>query len=246
MPTPQIQNDPIINFPNLYKDGMLISFLTTTTLGISAGACRDSNNVIDITLGQPNVENEPQAASLILNSAINGANGLDEGDLAADSMYAIYVIADSRYYLPTACIATLESNAAPLIPLGYDSYRLIGYWSTAAGSAVFNFGFYSGRGNEIKFYYDAQQTFLTAGNSTSPQTVSLENIVPKIADVNVGIQAVYTATTAGHVNNWYNGSGSGTNYVLILAQVAAVPISEQLELCTGPLVTGLPTVKYAV
>ena len=65
-----------------------------------------------------------------MNSAVNGANGLDYGTLAASTNYGVWLIGDSRGYNPVAAVLSLTSNAYPLMPLGYDSMRLIGFADT--------------------------------------------------------------------------------------------------------------------
>src|SRR5580692_3582295 len=93
------QLDPIINQPFLYVNGLLVSNDATTpntVLDIAAGQCRDSNNVIDMILGDfLNEGYGTDNSSTSLNAAVNGLNGLDTGSLAASTMYAVYIIADS-------------------------------------------------------------------------------------------------------------------------------------------------------
>lgn len=248
---PQTQNDPIINFPNSYKSGLVLSLVNTapltfeaTKLAISAGACRDSNNVMDIVIGSQNVEGSLIPAPLVIDLAADGANGLDTGTIAANTMYAIYMIADSRYYLPTAAIATLSSNALPSMPRGYDSYRLIGFWATSAASILLQ-GYYFGNGNDMTFFYSSQEPVVVGAVASA--VVNLARFVPSIDDVNVGIQVGFAGTTVSNINNWYNGyDNSGADYVLISTQVALVTIYEQIELMTGPLVGGVPTVRFVV
>src|SRR5258708_33714271 len=68
---------------------------------------------------------------LLINSAVNGVNGLDTGTIAASTQYAVYLIGDSRNYNNAAAVISLTSNYPdPLMPSGYDSYRLIGFMAT--------------------------------------------------------------------------------------------------------------------
>ena len=150
MTNPQVQNDSVIAVsPYLYKYGLVISNDATTPntkLDISAGQCRDSANMIDMGIGSSYVvpyQGLAVSTPLVLNAGVNGANGLDTGSLAASSMYAVYIIGDSRGYNATASILSLASNSSPLLPSGYDSYRVIGYWATDA-SSHFLLGYYTG------------------------------------------------------------------------------------------------------
>src|SRR5258708_11625744 len=142
MTTPQVQNDPIYSLPWLYISGLNISVASTKILAIAPGQARDSNDNIDMPVGFPNLQGNTLPAiqfqgyqpPLLVNCATTGANALDAGALAASTQYAIYLIGDSRGYLPVAGIATLTSNILPLVPLGYDSYRLIGFMETDGSS----------------------------------------------------------------------------------------------------------------
>ena len=129
-----IPNIPIVNLGTLYVHGLGISpgalngdNLTTATVTIAGGACRDNFDVSDMVL----------AASVSVNSALSGqVNGLDQGAVAIDTLYAVYLIADSRGYSPTGGL--LSTNfAAPLLPGGYDSFRRVGCVLTAHAAARF-------------------------------------------------------------------------------------------------------------
>jgi hypothetical protein len=242
----QDQSYPVINLPNLYKNGLVLSKVSNTSLHISVGQCRDSNNVIDLVIGSQNVEGQLVTAPLVLDMTINGANGLDKGSIAASTMYAIYLIGDSRYYQPTACIATVDTNSVPLMPIGYDSMRLIGYWPTNSSSHFWS-GTYLGSSNDIKFYYSSQVQALLGGNATGgPTAVPLLPFVPYANSVEVGLQAVYAGATVGNLGLLYNGVNDGSNYVIIYCQVTGVTTSEQVVLNTGPIVSGSPFIDYAV
>src|ERR1700678_2372891 len=115
----QVQNDPIYSLPHLYVSGMNISIASTTVLAIAPGQCRDISNNIDIAIGWPNLQGniipsvlyQNYMQPLFINSAVNGANGLDQGTIAASTQYGIWVIADSRGYKPVAGLLSLTSNA---------------------------------------------------------------------------------------------------------------------------------------
>src|ERR1700691_2793944 len=132
---PQIQNDPIYPYPFLYISGMNLSAaglagIPAQTVVIAPGQCRDSNDIIDIMVGNPTIHTNPQP--LYLNATVNGLNGLDQGVIQASTSYAMYVLADSRGYNSTGGLISLISTI-PLIPHGYDSIRLLGFCTTTAG-----------------------------------------------------------------------------------------------------------------
>lgn len=239
----QVQSKPIINFPNLYKFGMVLTRESDDLLNISAGACRDSTNTIDIVLGDQNVEGSIVEAPLVIDFNKEGINGIDTGTVLPSVVYAIYMIADSRYYLPTGCIATLSSNVMPMMPRGYDSYRLIGYWSTDV-SSILQRGYYFGESNDLTFYYSSQKS--VGSVTTGSGDFDLSKVVPTIDNVEVELQVTYTGSVATNVMNIYNGFNDGADYVVIFCQVASIPTSEQFQLMTGPLTTGKPTIHYTL
>ena len=246
MAAPKVQNDPIINLPFLYKYGLQLSLSNDLTLSISAGTCRDSNNVMDIVVGGQNVEGESEPASLTLNFAVNGVNGLDAGTITGSEMYAIYLIADSRYYLPTACIATLDSNDFPLVPMGYDSIRLIGYWPSEIVSAVLQTGYYSGISNDLTFYYDGVRPVLLNGVSTTPANFQLGSTIPLVDNVPVTLACIYTPagiapTSLFNILYAVSGGTQGT----LGGQVATVPFYSDME-AISQLVMDIPTLQYTV
>jgi len=249
MPTPQVQNDPIYAISFLYKSGLVLSNDATTpntVLDISAGQCRDSNDNIDIVLGSAPLNGGTTAAPLLLNAAVNGVNGLDTGSLAASTMYAVYMIADSRYFQPVACILTLASNTQPLMPYQYDSYRLIGYWPSNA-SLHFTLGYVSGIGGVQTFTYDAPlATSVTAGAATTYTGVNLTNQVPPLNNLLLYIQSNFTANAAGDSLKLQGGASTG-DAVTIVAPVAGSTAHTWTDsIVLSQLVTGAPTINYKV
>src|SRR5512138_2070013 len=95
--------------------GFNISWLSNTTLTVSAGFCRDSTLIFDII----------DTTADTINAAINGLNGLDTGTFAASTAYAVYKVYDPSGRLPTGSMISL-SFSAPLLPTGYAKYRRIG------------------------------------------------------------------------------------------------------------------------
>ena len=193
----QYQNDPIIQLPNLYINGLVAEVDTTTfnTINVSAGIARDSQNVMDITVGSANVQNQTTPAPLVISSTVMGAGGVDVLPMVGGSLYSVYVIADSRYYLPVSAIISLDP-VAPIMPFGYDSLRKVGYvWSNNATSFFANF--ISGTSNDRFFYSDQQTQVLTGGTSTTLDFISLTNVVPDIQNTKVSLISEFDAAAAG-------------------------------------------------
>lgn len=189
MANPQIQNDPIYLLPFLYISGLNISAASTTVLAIAPGQARDSSDNIDMAVGFPNLQgnvlpapgNSLPHVPLFINSAVNGANGLDTGTLAVSTNYGVWLIGDSRGYKPVAGILSLYSNALPLLPAGYDSYRLLGFANTDS-SAHFLAAQIVQAVNARGFFLQPEVSVVSGGNQTSFTGIDLSATIPD-ADV---------------------------------------------------------------
>lgn len=160
-------NNPIINQPFLYVQGLSVGQGSTTTWTIASGAARDSSNVADIIL----------PATVTLSTSRVGVNALDTGTIAASSHYAIYVIGDSTGNHATAGIASLNQSA-PLLPNGYDMYRRVGWGFTASNTQTTAL-WQTGTGQVRAYYYNTTfPVILTAGAATTFTAVSTLAGVP--------------------------------------------------------------------
>lgn len=244
------QLDPIVNQPSLYVNGCVLSNDITapnTVLDLSAGQVRDSNNIIDMNIGDWLSEGYSSGSAnyaTLINCAVNGVNGLDTGSLAASTMYAIYVIGDSSNRNPVAAMAS-ANQAIPLLPFGYDSYRKVGYWATDA-SSHFLAGYYSYSAiGARKFMYDAPQaTAVTAGNATAATAVALAKWVPAVNNLPVYIYSNYIPATAGNALSLQPANGTGFP-VVVVGQVATVHLAAQ-NMLLSQLVANAPVINYKV
>ena len=210
MATPQIQNETIYALPRLYISGLQLSAATPTAgtvIAVSPGAARDSTNSIDMVVGlqdyfnidHPAVAFDGFQAGLFINSAVNGVNGLDSGTIAASTQYAIYLIGDSRNYKTTAAVLSLTSNTAPLLPQGYDSYRLIGFWATD-GSSHFVYATVKPQniGGALAYFNSPGVSVLSGGNATTFTAIDLTTnaAVPTTTLQNIIVTLLVTFTPA--------------------------------------------------
>lgn len=223
------QLDPIVNQPYLALNGLIVSNDATTPntlLDISAGICRDSNNIIDMVLGNYlGLSGIGTAnASTTINAAVNGINGLDTGSLAASSVYSVFIIGDSSNKKPTGAILSLSSSA-PLLPFGYDSIRLIGYWTTDS-SSHFLLGYISSvLGGSRTFTFDAPQaTAVTAGAATTYTAIDLSTIVPLVNQLPVQISYAFTPGAASRTLKMQGANSTG-DAVTITGQVTSVIVT---------------------
>lgn len=244
------QLEPIVNQPNLYVNGLMISNDATapdTVLNISAGICRDSNNEIDINLGNYlNLSGIGSAnASTSVNTDVVGFNGIDTGVLQASKVYYVFVIADSsNKNLPGALVSL--SATAPVLPFGYDSIRLIGYMVTDS-SADFLLCINSGNGNARLFTYDVPiATAVTAGNSATYADVALGTFVPAVANLPVLIECDWTANAAADTLALHarNATGDTVKYIAPVAGATAHTLVR--DYVQAQLDSGLPEIQYKV
>jgi len=252
---PQIQNDPIYSLPHLYISGLNISVASTTVIAIAPGAARDQNNNIDMEVGFPNLQGVTLPATLnlnympplFINSALNGANGLDQGTLAASSSYGVWLIGDSRGYKPVAGLLSLTSNAYPLLPFGYDSLRLIGFATSTSGT-IFTAAGILNASNLKAFYLQPEVSVLSGGHETTFTAINLSSAIPTAGDTNViaFLDVQFTPAAAGDYAQFRpTGSTATTGLVTVTGITANTPQQQYLQVICGVGST-LPEIDYLV
>ena len=226
-------NTPIVNAGLKYVNGLEIAKLAAKTLTIAAGAARDSTNTNDIVL----------SAQVTVNGAALGANGVDVAVLAASSMYAVYVIADSTKYQATAGLLALASASAPNLPGGYDMYRRVGWILTDGSAEILQFWQF-GHGQDRVYYYDVGISELSGGSSATFAAVDLATSVPPIA-CNVLFDVIYTPNGATDVAEFLPFGSAATSgmvrfgYGVAGAQVGMLTVPARLD-------AGVPKIQYKV
>jgi hypothetical protein len=255
----QVQNSPIYSLPYLYISGLNISVASTTVLAIEPGQARDSTDTIDMPVGFPNLQNLTTPATqfqgfqppLLLNSAVNGANGLDTGTLAASTPYAIYLIGDSRGYNPVAAILSKTANVSPLLPTGYDSLRLIGMINTDGSS---HFVYATFKPQNMKFalsYYNSPAiSVLTAGTSTTFAAIDLttNTAIPTttLPNIIVTLQVTFTPLAAGDVVQFRPiGITTATGYPTIIGLEAGIAQTQYIQVFAA-VSASKPQIDYLV
>lgn len=248
---------PIVNLPiPLYILGLNISRASDTALAIAPGQARDSLDNIDMPVGYPNYVGSVRPAitllncpsPLIIDTAVVGPNGLDSGVLAASSKYLVYLIGDSRNFNPVAGLMSLYSNQYPLLPSGYDSYRLLGGVGTTAGTifdVVANFRNYI---YQKSSFIQPSVSVLAGGNSIAFAPVALTAGVPTTTDTFViaYLDVVFTPAAAGHVVQIRpTGSTATSGLVTIVGQAAGVAQTSCVSVMTD-VSGGQPSIDYKV
>lgn len=253
---PSIQNDPIYSLPRLYIQGLNISVYSTTVLAVAPGACRDQTNSIDMEVGNANLLGNilpvPQfqnfQPAILINSAVNGANGLDTGTIAASTQYGIWMIGDSRGYKPTAAILSLTSNANPILPLGYDSMRLIGFIQTD-GSSHFVYATHKPQNmSGALTYYVSPASVLSGGNATTFTAIDMSTPIPTttLPNVVVSLLVTFTPAAVGDVVQFRpTGSSATANLVIITGAAAGIAQSQYVQVIAG-VGASKPEIDYLV
>lgn len=212
---------PVVNAGFKYINGMRLAWASATTLTVSAGQCRNSDNTNDIV----------QSAAITINGAANGAAGLDIGSLANNTFYAVYAIADSYGNNDPSVIISADTSS-PLMPFGYNIYFRIGYVKTD-GSAEFLVFRQEGTGLDRWMWYDAAiATDITAGSSATFAAVDMSGGVPDLTVSSmVNILAVFTPTAADDTLELRPGSSSASaGYARASGDVAAVAVTTNMVL----------------
>jgi hypothetical protein len=228
-------NLPVVNAAYLDVDGLQIARTGNAAATVAAGRARNSTNENDIILD----------AQATLNAAANGINGLDTGALAASTLYGLYVVGDSTQNNDAGILLSLVFTA-PLLPVGYDMYRLIGYMRTD-GSSHLLAGYWSGSANERTFVYDVPiATAVTAGGSATYAAVTLTTFVPAVQNILANIETNWTANAAGDTLAYqpFAATGDTVKYIAYVAGATAHTLVR--EYVQAQLDSGAPKINYKV
>ncbi len=224
-------NLPIVNAPYLNVSGLEIAVVNDETATVQAGRARNSTNENDIIL----------SAVATVDNTENGLNGLDTGTVAADTLYSLYLIGDSTQNNDAGLVLSLSATQ-PLLPVGYDMFRKIGYLRTDSTSD-FLLGYFSGSANERIFMYDAPiATAVTAGASTTDAAVSLATFVPAVAGLPVYMFFDLTPAAASRILTLKPYGAVGAPFT-VTSQVTAVHMTG-VALVQAQLLVGVPNIEY--
>lgn len=180
-------NVPIQNAGLLYINGLNLVYASNTTLTVNAGQCRNSTNINDIVV----------SSAVTINAAVNGINGLDQGSLAASTVYAVYAMGDSTMNNAGGAMLSTSSSGPTAIPYGYDMWRLIGHVLTDGSSHILPFQ-QTGSGSTRIVTYDTLIQLLNAGNATAWADVACSSYAPAATVGRVYVQVALTPAAAGH------------------------------------------------
>jgi hypothetical protein len=215
--------------PVSYVNGLTADWLSNTTLTLNTGACSDSLNYIDMVVD----------TAITINAAVVGVNGIDTGALAVSTFYYVFVIGDSSGFNSPAALLS-KSATAPIMPYGYDSWRMVDIKVTD-GSSHFLLSYTNGQYGDREFIYDAPLTTGSSALTTSYVALPLTACVAPIGTPSVKFVATFTPNSAGNIA-YVQPTGSTGNETKLSGVVAAVAQIADLE-CTAFVVTGAASVS---
>ena len=222
---------PIVNARQYYINGLKLAYASATTMTVSAGRCSNSTNLNDISVGLPlNVAAtqtgvlpvDAGTGAVTINTAANGAGGLDIGAMANDTFYAVYAIGDSYGNQPGS--AVISANlVSPLMPDGYDMYFRIGFIKSSGAAAILPFR-QDGCGLDRWMWYDAPiATDITAGASATYAPVDCSAGLPAVTPTMVQFYCAFTPTAGDDTLVLAPGTSTSTlGYATLSGSVAAV------------------------
>lgn len=248
--------EPIVNLPiPLYILGLNISMASNTVIAIAPGQARDSSDQIDMPVNYPNYNGGILPAPtplncpspLFIDSGVVGPNGLDKGVLAASSSYLVYLIADSRNFKPVAGLLSLYSNQYPLLPSGYDSYRLLGAVSTTAGT-IFSAATIRNYIYQKSFFLQPAVSVLAGGNAIVFTAQALNAAIPTTTDTFViaYLNVIFTPAVAGHTVQFRPTGSTATSGVVTIVGVAAGVAQTTCVAVMTDVSGGQPSIDYKV
>ena len=198
----------LARIPQAYIAGMEVQCDggTGNVIDIEAGVCRSDNDTYTMIL----------SSTAEVNTGTSGAGGLDSGSLAADTHYAVWMIAKSSDGTTSAMIST--SYTSPTMPSDYDKKRRVGSIVTDSSGDIKAQVTIAGEGSKRQvIYHDPQQTINQIDVSDDPtwNTVDFSSVVPptsRFIDVTCRIISPVSPPTNAVFNIAYREKGVTSGY----------------------------------
>jgi len=242
----------LVTPPALTLSGLFISNNPTTPntkINIWPGIARDFYNRVLINLGNFLGEGTPTVSpnsTTVIDATKNGINGLDQGTLQPNTVYAVSAIGDSSGRNPAAAICCKEVND-PVMPYGYDCVAALGVMITDA-SAHFLPCYYLGVYERTFFYASPQPTSVINGNATTYTSIDLSSLIwLALSGANIYVRIEYTPASAGN-SVYLQPNGSSSDMIVIPGPVAGQKIVNYVWMPSTQDVPGfgVPKINYKV
>lgn len=154
------------------------------------------------------------ANSLVINTTINGANGLDTGTLAGSSWYYEYIISNGS---TVAGLASLSATA-PALPSGYTFFMRVGAMRTDSTPKFYR---------TLQKGRDAQYVVTATTNTAAMPTLATTNIAIGYTSASMSAFAPPTATKY-KISVWTGGAAIGlapnANYGVVSTSTNPPPV----------------------
>jgi hypothetical protein len=230
---------PVANAPSLFVNGFQYAVTGNTTITVTAGSCRSFDNSEDIIVTAP---------LTTINATHRGLNGLDSGSLAANSVYALYVLSDTANLVAPGFILSLSQVNLPFLPPIFNTMRRIAWFSTDSDSHFRPINV-CGLGNVRTVDFQTPVSVLSAGTATSLTEVVLSTALPNI-QMPVIFQAGFTnagydATMGAGNTASFNSFGTGTPSLTLTSNTPYLA-TYQFEMVNGVDSTPAPSIWYEV
>ena len=128
--TTNLPDVAVWNLGAYYVQGMRMTWVSTTVFNVAQGQARDSTNQNDIVLALPPENNGTAVTTpFTVTKGVIGAGGLDQGTLAASTLYYVFAIASSQnsaINLPpspqNSQVYPPFATPSPTTPVAQDTY----------------------------------------------------------------------------------------------------------------------------
>lgn len=225
------------NFPSVYANGMNVAWASSKTLTINAGQVRDPTNSFDILI----------QSTITLNGLGVGLNGLDQGVLANNTMYYVFVIYDYTFKYPVGTLLSTSINT-PLMPFNYTNLRRIGVCKTDGSANFLKFTRKQSNSNKVFHEWETPISILTAGAVTTFTAVSCAAAVPTSAEtffMNLAYTPTATASTSS-IRPTGSAAASGSTPIVLKSNVAAVAVNYPMVRSLGGISGSNVSIDYLV
>lgn len=230
-------NEQVVFQPNLYVDGLLPSYDSSSTVILSPGQCRDSTNIYDMGISE----------EITVSTAYAGINGLDQGEVGAGAWYYLHVIGDTLgFNLPATVLSLSPTN--PVLPSGYDVFRRVACVGVDGGSDLKQFTCI-GQGTYRQYDWNVEFSIakiLSSGNATTYTDVSVNGFCPPVCQ-RITLLSGFVPHTAGNLFYLIPQNAPETALLQFSGTVASVVATNQIRMLSSfDGDTGLQTISYRV
>lgn len=223
---PQFQ---ISTIPFLPIEGLNMIWSSESVLEITAGACQNRSNANVILTS--NIGATSAQPSIFVDITKSGAAGLDQGTVAADTFYNVYVIGDSTLNLISEGLFSISSNN-PVLPKGYDMFRRIGTVLTDSIGQIIKF-YQTGLDKSRTIWYDEPIEVLGTGTDAVYTEIDM-GVAPTMAVPPFASRAIFqaeiTPTGPGDAAFFRVLGSASAAMAIISGSVAAVPQEIQFQM----------------